>query len=69
MGYALQVTAMNQPFGFPDEYNGNLTTNPDNLTFRNSYFSQIINNGYRIYVDILKGENLSSILLANMDLY
>ena len=34
MGYALQVTAMNQPFGFPDDFNGNLTINPYNLTLK-----------------------------------
>jgi hypothetical protein len=32
MGYALLTTAMNQPFGFPDDYDGN-DTNPDALDF------------------------------------
>jgi hypothetical protein len=32
MGYALLTTAMNQPFGFPDDYMDN-ETNPDALDF------------------------------------
>jgi hypothetical protein len=32
MGYALLTTAMNQPFGFPDDYTDN-ETNPDALDF------------------------------------
>ena len=33
-GYALMTTAMNQPFGFPGEWDGNATLNPDNLTMK-----------------------------------
>lgn len=32
MGFALLTSAMNQPFGFPGEYDGNATLNPGALS-------------------------------------
>ena len=50
MGYALHFSAMNQPFGFPGEFESNSTNNPANLTMEEFFEEKVDEEGIQPFI-------------------